>query len=65
MRAFTTFDRDGSGYIDKSEFLTLLHHLGHVGIPHDTAFVIFDMVDVNRNNQISRSEFRDCYMANF
>lgn len=54
---FKTYDRDGSGSIDRGELARLLEALGQQ--PTDTELSIaLDAVDANRSGKISWSEFK-------
>lgn len=54
--AFAVIDVDGGGTLSKSEFT---NHLSVSGYNIDTIDKIFNKMDVNKDEEISREEFRD------
>jgi hypothetical protein len=57
FEVFKSFDRDGSGSIDRGEFARLLEALG-MDLDEDELEVAVDMVDSNRSGRISWTEFQ-------
>ena len=53
------FDDDGNGTVSGSEFLQSLEKLGLGEIPHRSKRALLEMLDANRDNEISYSEFHD------
>jgi len=53
---FAVIDVDGGGTLSKSEFT---NHLSVSGYNIDTIDKIFNKMDVNKDEEISREEFRD------
>lgn len=54
---FKTYDRDGSGSIDRGEFARLLEALGSTPTEDELA-VALEVVDANHSGRISWDEFK-------
>lgn len=59
---FKSFDRDGSGSIDRAEFARLLEALGQA-ISEEELEIALDAVDANRSGRISWAEFSAWWSA--
>ena len=59
---FKSFDRDGSGSIDRSELARLLEALGQDG-PEEELAIALDVIDVNHSERISWDEFKAWWSA--
>lgn len=57
FEVFKSFDRDGSGSIDRGEFARLLEALGQA-IGEEELEIALDAVDSNRSGRISWAEFQ-------
>ena len=57
FEVFKSFDRDGSGSIDRGEFARLLEALGQA-IGEEELEIALDAVDSNRSGRISWAEFK-------
>jgi hypothetical protein len=62
FEVFKSFDRDGSGSIDRGEFARLLEALGQ-GITEEELNVALDVVDSNHSGRISWPEFLTWWTA--
>lgn len=59
---FKSFDRDGSGSIDRGELSRLLEALGQ-GIDEDELAIALDVIDTNGSGRISWAEFEAWWSA--
>lgn len=59
---FKTFDRDGSGSIDRAELSRLLEALGQE-LPDEELAVALEVIDVNHSGRISWEEFSAWWSA--
>ncbi len=59
---FNSFDRDGSGGIDRRELARLLEALGQP-LDEEELAVAFEVVDANGSGRISWAEFRAWWSA--
>lgn len=62
FEVFKSFDRDGSGSIDRGELARLLEALGQE-IPEVELAVALDVIDVNHSGRISWDEFKAWWSA--
>lgn len=60
---FNKFDADGSGYISKDEFITLVSQ-SKLEIPDPDVLNFFNKIDTNKDGKISLDEFRFYYTYN-
>jgi hypothetical protein len=60
---FLTYDRDGSGTIDRSELARLLEALGAPPTDEMELTIGLDAIDLNRNQKISWEEFSTWWRA--
>ena len=57
FEVFKTFDRDGSGSIDRAELSRLLEALGQ-DLPEEELAMALEVIDVNHSGRISWTEFK-------
>lgn len=62
--AFRRLDTDGSGYLDKEEFVAALAILA-VPINRSDALEVFSVVDADGNARITEGEFVSHFISNF
>jgi len=62
FEVFKSFDRDGSGSIDRAELSRLLEALGQ-DVPEEELAIALDSIDLNRSGRISWDEFKAWWSA--
>ncbi len=62
FEVFKSFDRDGSGSIDKAELSRLLEALGQ-DVPEEELAIAIDAIDLNHSGRISWDEFQAWWSA--
>ncbi len=62
FEVFKSFDRDGSGSIDRNELTRLLEALGQ-DLPEEELAVALEVIDINHSGRISWDEFRAWWSA--
>jgi Ca2+-binding EF-hand superfamily protein len=62
FEVFKSFDRDGSGSIDRNELSRLLEALGQ-DLPEVELSVALEVIDINHSGRISWDEFKAWWSA--
>lgn len=62
FEVFKSFDRDGSGSIDRAELSRLLEALGQ-DLPEEELAIALDAIDLNHSGRISWDEFKAWWSA--
>ncbi len=62
FEVFKSFDRDGSGSIDRAELTRLLEALGQ-DLPEEELAVALEVIDINHSGRISWEEFKAWWSA--
>ena len=62
FEVFKSFDRDGSGSIDRNELSRLLEALGQE-LPEEELAVALEVIDINHSGRISWDEFKAWWSA--
>ena len=62
FEVFKSFDRDGSGSIDRDELTRLLEALGQ-DLPEEELAVALEVIDINHSGRISWEEFKAWWSA--
>ena len=62
LKAFTSFDKDGSGFIDSKELKQVSKECGHELDPAEVAECLRDL-DLNKDGKITYEEFSKWWLS--